>query len=132
MLLHTHAAAAAVTERAAINWQSSFQQAQLEAKHMLHWLAGVRVLSCPAGGSRSGAVDIIRVSGSEAVKIAQRVFWPQVKPRQSMTAQPCYVASCSDWLASYGSNCRSIQRSLWKSWYCDGDFLYAPAAGFLS
>lgn len=30
-----------------------------------------------AGGSRSGAVDIIRVSGSEAVQIVRRVFWPQ-------------------------------------------------------
>jgi hypothetical protein len=69
-----------------------FVQPQLEAKRMLHWLAGPPVLSVPAGGSRSGAVDIIRVSGSEAVQIAQRVFWPQVKPRQSMTAQPCYVA----------------------------------------
>ncbi|WIA14128.1 hypothetical protein OEZ85_002672 [Tetradesmus obliquus] len=35
------------------------------------------IASLVTGGSRSGAVDIIRVSGSEAVQIAQRVFWPQ-------------------------------------------------------
>ncbi|KAF8061319.1 mnmE [Scenedesmus sp. PABB004] len=35
------------------------------------------IASLVTGGSRSGAVDIIRVSGSDAVQIAQRVFWPQ-------------------------------------------------------
>eukprot|EP00878_Enallax_costatus_P024061 GHUV01025649.1.p1 GENE.GHUV01025649.1~~GHUV01025649.1.p1 ORF type:complete len:445 (+),score=114.58 GHUV01025649.1:758-2092(+) len=35
------------------------------------------IASLVTGGSRSGAVDVIRISGSEAIQIAQRVFWPQ-------------------------------------------------------
>lgn len=74
----------------------------MEKHHAAGFAASVRVLStavhcCPAitpftasvtlcvglsvlcaGGSRSGAVDIIRVSGGGAVDIVKRVFWPQV------------------------------------------------------
>eukprot|EP00882_Tetradesmus_deserticola_P010207 GHRQ01010784.1.p1 GENE.GHRQ01010784.1~~GHRQ01010784.1.p1 ORF type:complete len:382 (+),score=102.43 GHRQ01010784.1:62-1207(+) len=45
------------------------------------------IASMVTGGSRSGAVDIIRVSGSEAVQVAQRVFWPQGRFRFSWRPQ---------------------------------------------
>lgn len=47
-----------------------------------------------AGGSRSGAVDVIRVSGSSAVETVKRVFWPQVgSSRQSpLSSRPCWCS----------------------------------------
>eukprot|EP00775_Hariotina_reticulata_P008308 gene8308-8493_t len=49
------------------------------------------IASLVTGGSRSGAVDIIRVSGSEAVQIAQRVFWPQGRFRFNWRPQSQHI-----------------------------------------
>lgn len=50
-------------------------------------------LPITTGGSRSGAVDVIRVSGSSAVDIVKRVFWPQVHKKKGRHVCVCMQLS---------------------------------------